>query len=55
MKLFNLLLEEMGPALLDHGIVLDRGDALGALGNRAETLAELPAEGEVDLRVRVTG
>ena len=55
LKLFNLLLEEMGPVLLEHGIVLDRGDALGALGDRAETLTVLPAGGEVELRVRVTG
>ena len=55
LKLFNLLLEEMGPALLEHGIVLDRGDVLGALGDRAETLTDLPAGGEVELRLRVTG
>ena len=55
LKLFNLLLEEMGPALLEHGIVLDRGDVLGALGERAETLTDLPAGGEVELRLRVTG
>ncbi len=55
LKLFNLLLEEMGPALLEHGILLERGDALGVLGDRAEALTDLPAGGEVELRVRVRG
>jgi hypothetical protein len=54
-KLFNLLLEELGPVLLEHGVVLDRGDALAALGDTGEQLADLPAAGEVELRVRVSG
>jgi len=55
LKLFNLLLEEMGPVLLERGMVLDRGDVLDVLGDRAEALTDLPAGGKVELRVRVSG
>ncbi len=55
LKLFNLLLEEMGPVLLERGMVLDRGDVLDVLGDRAEALTDLPAGGKVELTVRVSG
>lgn len=50
-KLFNLLLDEIGPALLAWGIVVERGDALEALGDLAPPAAELPPGAELDLRV----
>jgi hypothetical protein len=53
-KLFNLLLDEIGPVLLEHGIVLQRAEAWGALGDRAEELSELPAGEVVELRVRLS-
>ncbi len=46
-KLFNLLLEELGPVLLGHGILLDRGEASQLLGPELP-----PGDGPVALRVR---
>ena len=37
-KLFNLLIEELGPVLLAHGIGLPRAEAVAALGDRAARL-----------------
>jgi hypothetical protein len=48
-KLFNLLIEELGPALLAAGILVSPEEARQALGARAPAL---PAGGEVELRVR---
>jgi hypothetical protein len=50
-KLFNLLLDEIGPALLAHGIVVDRGEAIAALGDLAPPPGEWPMGDEVELRV----
>jgi hypothetical protein len=51
-KLFNLLLDEIGPALLAWGIVLERGEALEALGELAPVADGWPNGAEVDLRVQ---
>ncbi len=49
-KLFNLLIPELGPALLAHGIVIERREAAEALPRDA--LSDFPASGPVLLRVR---
>ena len=49
-KLFNLLIPELGPALLAHGIVIERSEAAEALD--ADALRDFPASGPVMLRVR---
>ncbi len=51
-KLFNLLLDEIGPALLARGIVLDREEAIRVLGGAAAASSGLPSGGEVELRIR---
>jgi hypothetical protein len=51
-KLFNLLLDEIGPVLLARGVVLDRGEAQGLLGDLAPASSFSPRGGEVELRVR---
>lgn len=50
-KLFNLLLDELGPVLLEHGIVLDGGEALALLGPHAPP-GGWRAGAQVELRVR---
>jgi hypothetical protein len=50
-KLFNLLLDELGPALLARGVVLPRGEALEVLGDRAPPPEAWPPGPEVELRV----
>lgn len=50
-KLFNLLLDELGPALLARGIVLARGDALEVLGDHAPPPEAWPPGLEVELRL----
>lgn len=49
-KLFNLLMEEIGPALLERGVLLEP-EALEALGYGAEAAPSGPGE-LVDVRVR---
>jgi hypothetical protein len=49
-KLFNLLIPELGPALLARGIIVDRGEAAEALP--ADALRDFPASGPALLRVR---
>jgi len=51
-KLFNLLLKEVGPTLLERGIVLDAREVQEALG-AAASRAELPQGGDVLLRCKV--
>ena len=45
-KLFNLLLEELGPVLLSHGVLLERREASEVLGRELP-----PGDGAVELRV----
>ena len=52
-KLFNLLLDELGPIVLEHGVVLRRDEALELVGG-AHGVGELVAGGEVELRVQFT-
>jgi hypothetical protein len=52
-KLFNLLLAEVGPVLLEHGILLDRGEATALVGDQPGTADGGSPAGEVELRVRV--
>jgi hypothetical protein len=49
-KLFNLLIEELGPLLLTHGILLEREEAMGVLEGFHLGLAETGAEKRVFLR-----
>lgn len=49
-KLFNLLIEEIGPALLARGVLVDRAD-LAELGLSADVAAAAP-DAPVELRVR---
>lgn len=49
-KLFNLLIQEMGPALLERGVLLER-EALDTLGMAVDAAHEA-ADGLVELRVR---
>jgi hypothetical protein len=49
-KLFNLLIDEVGPAVLERGVLLD-ADAVDALGQLADAAPGAP-EGLVELRVR---
>ncbi len=51
-KLFNLLIPELGPALLAHGIVLEQREAAEVLAGGCDALGDLPASGPVLLRVR---
>ena len=51
-KLFNLLIPELGPALLAHGIVLEQRAAAEVLPGGCDALGALPAAGPVLLRVR---
>jgi hypothetical protein len=52
-KLFNLLLGELGQAFLAHGIVLERREAAEILGGSCPGLNELPASEKLLLRARV--
>jgi hypothetical protein len=49
-KLFNLLIEELGPLLLTHGILLEREEAMGVLEGFHLGLVETGAEKRVFLR-----
>jgi len=51
-KLFNLLIPELGPALLAHGIVLEQREAAEALPESLDSLGDLAASGPVLVRVR---
>jgi hypothetical protein len=50
-KLFNLLLDELGPVLLEHGVVLEGAEAFAVLGPHAPP-GSCRAGAEVELRVR---
>jgi len=50
-KLFNLLIEELGPALLRHGIVLDAGAARDALAFWSDCIGSPAGGAPVFLRV----
>jgi hypothetical protein len=50
-KLFNLLLGEIGPVLLEHGVLLER-DAVETLGGEARAALAGRADGLVELQVR---
>jgi hypothetical protein len=52
-KLFNLLLGELGAAFLAHGIVLERGEIAEVLGPSFPGLGERPPSERVLLRARV--
>jgi hypothetical protein len=49
-KLFNLLIEELGPLLLAHGILLEREEARDVLEGFVPHVAEASAGGRVFLR-----
>lgn len=49
-KLFNLLLDEIGPVLLERGVLLER-EAVNALGYAVNAAPSVPGD-LVDLRVR---
>jgi hypothetical protein len=54
-KLFNLLLAELGPVLLARGVVLDPRETLElveALGEEGAALRDVPGEEMLELRVR---
>jgi hypothetical protein len=50
LKLFNLLIDEIGPAVLERGVLLD-ADGLEAVGHPADAAPSAP-EGLVELQVR---
>jgi hypothetical protein len=50
-RLFNLLIDELGPLLLARGVVLDRAEAIEVLGG-ALPASRGPAPDEVTLQVR---
>lgn len=50
-KLFNLLIAELGPVLLGHGVVVSRGEAEALL--RGASAGALPQGDAVELRVRL--
>jgi hypothetical protein len=51
-KLFNLLIAELGPVLLGHGILLEQGEAKEVLGGWCDQAAGLGAGNPVRLRVK---
>ncbi|HEY6002323.1 MAG TPA: hypothetical protein VIV57_05560 [Anaeromyxobacter sp.] len=51
-RLFNLLLDEVGPSLLARGILLPRGEALALLGDLAPAPEAWPPGEDVELRVQ---
>lgn len=51
-KLFNLLLDEIGPALLARGVVLRPGKAFGVLGQLGPAAGGPPRGRALELRVR---
>jgi hypothetical protein len=53
-RLFNLLLDEVGPSLLARGIVLPRGEALALVADVAPAPEAWPPGEDVELRVRFT-
>jgi hypothetical protein len=50
-KLFNLLIAELGPVLLGHGVIVSRREAEVLL--RGASAGALPAGDAVELRVRL--
>lgn len=50
LKLFNMLIDDIGPVLLERGVLLER-DAVGALGLPVDAEPSSP-EGLIELRVR---
>jgi hypothetical protein len=50
-KLFNLLIPELGPVLLARGIVLEQREVAEALPRGLVAMGDLPAEARVLLRV----
>jgi len=51
-KLFNLLVKEIGPVLLARGILLDRHEAMEILGGRSVVAERPPGDDAVEVRVR---
>jgi hypothetical protein len=49
---FNLLLDEIGPALLARGVVLHPGEAFGVLGDLGPAAGASPRGRALELRVR---
>ncbi|HSW42977.1 MAG TPA: hypothetical protein VLM76_10750 [Patescibacteria group bacterium] len=51
LKLFNTVLREIGPEVFRRGILVDRQEAIGALGAWSSDLNDAPEERWVSLRV----
>jgi len=51
LKLFNTVLREIGPTLLRHGVLVDRREAMGAVGAWCSDLDDAPEGKWVSLQV----